>query len=282
MKFSVVGSGTMGRGIGQIFAQSGYNVVQVDVSKQALDNARVAIIDSLNKLERKGSLKDTPDRIISRMEFTDNMDSISESDMVIEAVFERLDIKTETLKRIGATVGKSTIIGSNTSSISINLLSAYVDNPERFMGIHFFNPVPVMKLVELVSGEKTSADLMKKVYELLVTIGKDPVTVRDFPGFVSNRVLMPLIREAILAFEESVASASDIDKTFRLGMNHPMGPLELADFIGLDVCQDIMEVLYTNYGDPRFKPPITLRNLVNSKKLGRKTGEGFYKYEVKK
>lgn len=282
MKVSVVGSGTMGRGIGQVFAQNGYSVVQVDVNKQALDIARDAIIDSLGRLERKGSLKDTPDQVIGRMTFSDSMESIKESDIVIEAVFERMDVKTETLKRISETVSKETIIGSNTSSISINLLSAYIERPARFMGIHFFNPVPVMKLVELVSGENTSSELVKKVSELLVSIGKEPVNVRDFPGFVSNRVLMPLIREAILALEESVASASDIDKTFRLGMNHPMGPLELADFIGLDVCQDIMEVLYTNYGDPRFKPPITLRNLVNSRKLGRKTGEGFYKYEVKR
>jgi 3-hydroxybutyryl-CoA dehydrogenase len=272
----------MGRGIGQVFAQNGYSVVQVDVNKQALDIARDAIIDSLGRLERKGSLKDTPDQVIGRMTFSDSMESIKESDIVIEAVFERMDVKTETLKRISETVSKETIIGSNTSSISINLLSAYIERPARFMGIHFFNPVPVMKLVELVSGENTSSELVKEVSELLVSIGKEPVNVRDFPGFVSNRVLMPLIREAILALEESVASASDIDKTFRLGMNHPMGPLELADFIGLDVCQDIMEVLYTNYGDPRFKPPITLRNLVNSRKLGRKTGEGFYKYEVKR
>ncbi len=272
----------MGRGIGQVFAQGGYSVTQVDVNKDALALAKDSIYDSLSKLEKKGLLRETPETILKRISFSTELDSISDSDIVIEAVFERLDVKSETLRKISAVVREDALIGSNTSSISINLLSSSVRNPERFMGIHFFNPVPVMKLVELVSSENTSGDLLKKVSELLVSIGKDPVHVKDFPGFVSNRVLMPLIREAILALEESVASASDIDKTFRLGMNHPMGPLELADFIGLDVCQDIMEVLYNNYGDPRFKPPVTLRNLVNSKKLGRKSGEGFYKYGDKK
>ncbi|MHB1439681.1 MAG: 3-hydroxyacyl-CoA dehydrogenase family protein [Cuniculiplasma sp.] len=282
MKVSVIGSGTMGRGIGQIFAQNGYDVNQVDVNQTALNMAEKSILESLNKLYSKHAISESPEDILKRINFSDSMESVRRSDLVIEAVFEKLEIKTDTLSKISDTVDKDVIIGTNTSSISINFLSKYVRNPERFLGIHFFNPVPIMKLVEVVSSELTTEFYLKKASDLLVNVGKDPVFVKDFPGFVSNRVLMPLIREAILVFEENVANARDIDKTFRLGMNHPMGPLELADFIGLDVCQDIMEVLYVNYGDPRFKAPVTLRNFVNSGKLGRKSGEGFYKYEVKK
>lgn len=282
MKVAVIGSGTMGTGIGQVFAQHGYEVYQVDFYTAQLEKSRDIMTKSLSKLHSKGLVDKTPEEILKSVTFTDNISQIRDADMVMEAVFEKLETKSDVLSRISDTVNDKAIIGSNTSSISINKLSKFVKNPERFLGVHFFNPVPIMKLVELVTSEKTDPSKLSDVKKILIGLGKDPVTSQDYPGFISNRILMPLIREAILVFEEHVSNAEDIDKTFRLGMNHPMGPLELADFIGLDVCQDIMEVLYTEYGDPRYKPPIALRNLVLSGKLGRKSGSGFYDYEVKK
>ncbi len=282
MKVAVIGSGTMGTGIGQVFAQNGYDIYQVDFYSTQLEKSRNAMIESLSKLHRKGLIIDSPQNILSRITFTDDIIKITDADMVIEAVFEKLETKSDILKKISDIVKDDVIIGSNTSSISINKLSGFVQHPERFLGVHFFNPVPIMKLVELVKSEKTDPTHLESIKQILLKLGKDPVISEDFPGFISNRILMPLIREAILVLEEHVASARDIDKTFRLGMNHPMGPLELADFIGLDVCFDIMTVLYNEYGDPKIKPPITLRNLVLSGKLGRKSGQGFYEYGDKK
>ncbi|MCL5790889.1 MAG: 3-hydroxyacyl-CoA dehydrogenase family protein, partial [Candidatus Thermoplasmatota archaeon] len=248
MKIGVVGAGTMGRGIGQIFAQAGHSVTLIDVSADALSFARKDIQSSLQRLAGKGKMKDEPDAIVARIEFLNDMERLKNCDIVIEAVFERLDIKKDTLARISSIVGDSTVIGSNTSSISIDVLSRAVRHPERFLGIHFFNPVPVMSLVEIVPSEFTSSTVIEHITEILKDVGKDPVFSRNFPGFISNRILMPLIREAILTYEQGIASPADIDKTFRLGMNHPMGPIELADFIGLDVCYDIMEVLYRDFG----------------------------------
>ncbi len=282
MKVGVIGAGTMGRGIGQVFAQAGHNVRIIDVSPDALNFARKDMANSLERLEKKGKIKETPEEIMKRIELLNSVESLGDMDMVIEAVFERLSIKQETLKSISSVVRDDTIIGSNTSSISIDVLSGSVRNRERFLGIHFFNPVPVMSLVEIVPSQSTSRDVIEKSRDILVSIGKDPVFSKNFPGFISNRILMPLIREAILTYEQGIASPADIDKTFRLGMNHPMGPLELADFIGLDVCYDIMEVLYRDFGEPSFKPPITLKNMVDSGYFGRKSGKGFYDYEVKK
>lgn len=282
MKVAIIGSGTMGTGIGQVFAQNGYEVYQVDFFTSQLEKSKDTMARSLAKLHSKGLLGSKPEEILKSVTFTDNISRIHDADVVIEAVFEKLETKSDVLSRISDIVNDKAIIGSNTSSISINKLSKFVKNPDRFLGVHFFNPVPIMKLVELVTSEKTDPSKLSDIRKILTGLGKDPVTSQDYPGFISNRILMPLIREAILVFEEHVSSAEDIDKTFRLGMNHPMGPLELADFIGLDVCQDIMEVLYMEYGDPRYKPPITLRNLVLSGKLGRKSGSGFYDYEVKK
>ena len=282
MKIGVVGAGTMGRGIGQIFAQAGHSVTLIDVSADALSFARKDIQSSLQRLAGKGKMKDEPDAIVARIEFLNDMERLKNCDIVIEAVFERLDIKKDTLARISSIVGDNTVIGSNTSSISIDVLSRAVRHPERFLGIHFFNPVPVMSLVEIVPSEFTSSTVIEHITEILKDVGKDPVFSRNFPGFISNRILMPLIREAILTYEQGIASPADIDKTFRLGMNHPMGPIELADFIGLDVCYDIMEVLYRDFGNPAFKPPVTLKNMVDSGKLGRKTGQGFYSYEVRR
>ena len=278
MKVTVVGAGTMGRGIAQVFAQVGNEVLLTDVYEKALSLARDSINTSLSKLAKKGELKENPDTVMSRIKITGKLEEGADSDIYVEAVIEKVETKRDVLQSISGIAKPDSIIATNTSSISITQLSAFVKFPERFIGLHFFNPVPVMKLVEIVRGERTPDSLVRKCFEIAKALGKDPVISQDFPGFISNRVLMPLIREAILVLEEGIATKNDIDKTLRLGMNHPMGPLELADFIGLDVTLDIMEVLYHEYGDPRFKPPITLRNLVNSGKLGRKTSEGFYKY----
>ena len=282
MKVGVVGAGTMGRGIGQIFAQSGHDVIIIDVSPEALNFARKDIKNSLERLLKKDKIKEAPETILGRIEFLGDIESLKSCAIVIEAVFERIDIKKDTLAKISSFVSEDAVIGSNTSSISIDVLSRSVKRPERFLGIHCFNPVPVMSLVEIVPSEATSREILETTTELLKSVGKDPVFSKNFPGFISNRILMPMIREAILTYEQGIASPSDIDKTFMLGMNHPMGPLKLADFIGLDVCYDIMEVLYRDFGNPSFKPPITLKNLVDSGKLGVKSGRGFYNYKVKK
>ena len=278
MKIGVVGSGTMGTGIGQVFAQNGHEVNQVDFDESKLSNSRKSMELSLSRLIKKNLLSEEIKTILARVKFSTDFNNLRDADLVIEAVYERIDVKKNVLEKISEIVKESTLIGTNTSSISINTLSSIIKRPERFMGIHFFNPVPVMKLVELVTSVKTEPETVNKIRNLLMEMDKAPVVSKDFPGFISNRVLMQLIREAILVLEEGIATKEDIDKTFKLGMNHPMGPLELADFIGLDVCKDIMDVLYVEYGDPRFKPPIALRNSVSAGNLGRKSGEGFYKY----
>jgi 3-hydroxybutyryl-CoA dehydrogenase len=278
MKVTVVGAGTMGNGIAQVFAMGNHEVILNDVFPEALEKAKKTILSSLTRMNGKGLLKDPEDAILSRIKFTGELSEGKGSDLFIEAVLEKPELKKQVFKTINTQADENSIIASNTSSISINLLSREINDPRRFLGIHFFNPPPVMKLIEIVKCSSTSDRVVKMVYEMAKSLGKEPVIVEDFPGFVSNRVLMPLLREAILALEENVATKSDIDKTMKMGMNHPMGPLELSDFIGLDVVYDIMQVLFTEFGDVRFKPPVTLRNLVNAGKLGRKTGEGFYKY----
>ena len=278
MKVTVIGAGTMGRGIAQVFAQAGNEVVLTDVYHKALETASGEIQKSLGKLHSKGVISEDPELVYGRIEFTGDLSQGRDADIFIEAVLEKLEIKEALYRQLNEIAGENAIIASNTSSISISALSAAVKKPENFLGLHFFNPVPIMKLVEVIKGVRTSPSVVEKAIEITKQLGKEPVTSQDFPGFISNRILMPLIREAILTLEEGVSSREDIDKTLKLGMNHPMGPLELADFIGLDVVQDIMAVLYGEFGDPRFKPPVTLRNLVNARKLGRKSGEGFYKY----
>lgn len=268
----------MGRGIAQVFAQAGNEVVLNDVYQKALENASAEIQKSLGKLHSKGVISESPEAVHGRINFTGELATGRNSDIFIEAVLEKFDTKKELYGQLNDLAGENSIIASNTSSISINALSSAIRNPENFIGLHFFNPVPIMKLVEIIKGVRTSPSVVEKTLGIVRQLGKEPVTSEDFPGFISNRVLMPLIREAILTLEEGVSSKEDIDKTLRLGMNHPMGPLELADFIGLDVVHDIMKVLYHEFGDPRFMPPVTLRNLVNARKLGRKSGEGFYKY----
>lgn len=278
MKVTVVGAGTMGNGIAQVFAQGGHEVVLTDIIEPVLEKAKVTISASLERLAKKNLINETPEVIKDRIKFTKSIEDGAKSDIYVEAIVEKVELKKQILEKINEMAKEDSIVSTNTSSISVNYLSRFVKHPENFLGMHFFNPPPVMKLIEIVTGVKTSAEAVKRVQEISVALGKEPVVVRDYPGFVANRVLMPLLREAIVAYEEGVASKEDIDKTVKLGLNHPMGPLELADFVGLDVTYDVMKVLYDEFGDPRYKPPITLRNMVNAGLLGRKTGEGFYKY----
>ncbi|HKJ96536.1 MAG TPA: 3-hydroxyacyl-CoA dehydrogenase NAD-binding domain-containing protein [Thermoplasmataceae archaeon] len=278
MKVTVIGAGTMGNGIAQVFAQGGNEVVLTDIIEPVMEKARDTIANSLERLSKKGLISETPDQVKRRITFTKSIDDGAGSDIYVEAIVEKVELKKDILQKINEMANEDSIIATNTSSISINYLSGFVKHPENFLGMHFFNPPPVMKLIEIVTGVRTSKKAVEKIQEISKDLGKEPVVVKDYPGFVANRVLMPLLREAIVAYEEGVASKEDIDKTVRLGLNHPMGPLELADFVGLDVTYDVMKVLYDEFGDPRYKPPITLRNMVNAGLLGRKTGEGFYKY----
>ncbi len=278
MKVSVIGAGTMGNGIAQVFAQKGNDVILVDTFPDAIKKALETMKSSLEKLQKKGAIREDPKIVLNRIKTETSLSALSESDVYIEAVPERPEIKKTAIEAISSVARPDSIVASNTSSISINLLSSYCKFPQNFVGMHFFNPVPVMKLVEIVKSNRTSEETLNKVMSLVTLLDKQYVVSSDYPGFISNRILMPLLNEAMLAFEQGIATKEDIDKTMKLGMNHPMGPLELADFIGLDVTSDIMEVLYREFGDHRYKPPIILRNLVNSGKLGRKSGEGFYKY----
>ena len=278
MRVSVIGAGTMGSGIAQVFAMAGHEVTLIDIFPDAIKKGRVNIEKSLSKLSEKGSIKLSPNQILDMIKFSSSYDDLKGSELVVEAAFERLDVKKDILAKVSSNVSKGTIIGSNTSSISISLLSSFVKEPENFIGMHFFNPPPIMKLVEIVNGNRTSEVTRNKIFEISKQLGKEPVIVNDYPGFVSNRVLMPMLREAIVCLEEGIGSVEDIDKTIKLGLNHPMGPLTLCDFIGNDVVFDIMEVLFREFGDPHYKPPVLLRNMVYAGKLGRKSGEGFYKY----
>lgn len=278
MKVSVIGAGTMGNGIAQVFAQKGNDVILVDTFPDAIKKALETMKSSLEKLQKKGAIREDPKIVLNRIKTETSLSALSESDVYIEAVPERPEIKKTAIEAISSVARPDSIVASNTSSISINLLSSYCKFPQNFVGMHFFNPVPVMKLVEIVKSNRTSEETLNKVMSLVTLLDKQYVVSSDYPGFISNRILMPLLNEAMLAFEQGIATKEDIDKTMKLGMNHPMGPLELADFIGLDVTSDIMEVLYREFGDHGYKPPIILRNLVNSGKLGRKSGEGFYKY----
>ena len=278
MRVSVIGAGTMGSGIAQVFAMAGHETTLIDIFPEAIKKGRVNIEKSLSKLSEKGSIKLSPNQILDMIKFSSSYDDLKGSELVVEAAFERLDVKKDILAKVSSNVSKGTIIGSNTSSISISLLSSFVKEPENFIGMHFFNPPPIMKLVEIVNGNRTSEVTRNKIFEISKQLGNEPVIVNDYPGFVSNRVLMPMLREAIVCLEEGIGSAEDIDKTIKLGLNHPMGPLTLCDFIGNDVVFDIMEVLFREFGDPHYKPPVLLRNMVYAGKLGRKSGEGFYKY----
>ena len=275
----VVGAGTMGNGIAQVLATSGRHVHLVDVSSAALEKAQATIRKSLGKLAEKGRISnEEKDAAIARIEPTSDLGAVADAGIVVEAVVESLSTKESIFLQLADVVSDSAILATNTSSISVTELARKIKNPGRVIGMHFMNPVPLMKLVEVVRGLHTTDEAVRDVTKLSENLGKVPVVVNDYPGFVSNRVLMPMINEAVYCLMEGVAEREAIDTIMKLGMAHPMGPLTLADLIGLDVCLHILEVLHHGFGDPKYRPCPLLRNLVAAGKLGRKTGEGFYSY----
>jgi len=276
----VVGAGTMGNGIAQVFAQSGFTVHLVDVAQPLLDRARGAIEQSLTKFVEKGKLSaGDRDATLGRLTTGTTIEHLADADYVVEAIVENAEAKRELFAGLDAVTRPHAILASNTSSISITLLGAATRRPDKVLGMHFMNPVPLMTLVEMIRGQATSADSMRIASELCNALGKTPVEAADYPGFIANRILMPMINEAIFALMEGVGSAEAIDAVMKLGMNHPMGPLTLADFIGLDVCLAILNVLHDGLGDPKYRPCPLLRRMVAAGHLGRKTGQGFYTYQ---
>lgn len=278
-RVGVLGAGTMGNGIAQVFAASGYSVIMRDMGQIPLDRGLSAIQKSVGKLVEKGKMTaEERDAALGRLGTTTELRDLADCDLVVEAIFENFEAKAAAFEELDGLLRPEAILASNTSSIDITRLAAVTKRPDRFIGMHFFNPVPLMSLVEVIRGLATSDDTYTAIRDLALKLGKTPVEVRDYPGFVSNRVLMPMINEAIFALFEGVASKEDIDTVMKLGMNHPMGPLTLADFIGLDVCLDILKVLYDGFRDPKYRPCPLLVKMVQAGKLGRKTGEGFYTY----
>ena len=278
-RIGVVGAGTMGNGIAQVFAQAGFEVRLVDAAAGALDRAKSSIEKSLAKLVEKSRLTAVErDAALERLATGTNVDGLADSDYVIEAIFEDWQAKQSLFARLDQLTRPDVILSSNTSSISITALGAATNRPERVLGMHFMNPVPLMSLVELIRGQATAPESMLIAAELCMRLNKTAVEAADYPGFIANRILMPMINEAIFALMEGVGTADSIDKVMKLGMNHPMGPLTLADFIGLDVCLAILEVLHEGLGDPKYRPCPLLRRMVAAGHLGRKSGQGFYRY----
>jgi len=275
----VIGAGTMGNGIAQVFAQAGFDVRLVDVAQPMLDRARAWIEKSLGKLVEKGKLTAADrDAAMGRLATFTTADRLSDVDYVVEAIVENAEAKRALFTSLDAIVRSDVILVSNTSSISITVLGAATKRPDKVLGMHFMNPVPLMTLVEVIRGQATSAESMHIVSELCAKLGKTPVEAADYPGFIANRILMPMINEAIFALMEGVGTPEAIDTVMKLGMNHPMGPLTLADFIGLDVCLAILNVLHDGLGDPKYRPCPLLRRMVAAGQLGRKSGQGFYAY----
>ncbi|MFQ6128196.1 MAG: 3-hydroxybutyryl-CoA dehydrogenase [Thermoplasmata archaeon] len=279
-RIGVLGAGTMGNGIAQVAAQSGYRVIMRDIEQRFIDSGMEKIKKNLSRRVEKGKLKeDEMEDILSRITPTLKMEDLSGSDVLIEAVIEDVHLKKNVFEESDALCGPDAIFATNTSSISITDLASATKRPGKFIGMHFMNPVPVMKLVEVIRGLQTSNDTVTTILDLARSMGKTPVEVNDYPGFVSNRLLMPMINEAAFCLMEGVATKENIDTVMKLGMNHPMGPLELADLIGLDICLSIMEVLYNDFKDSKYRPCPLLRKMVRAGLLGRKTKRGFYEYE---
>ncbi|MBK7221194.1 MAG: 3-hydroxybutyryl-CoA dehydrogenase [Saprospiraceae bacterium] len=282
-RITVIGAGTMGNGIAHVFAQNGYDVSLCDIQQASLDKAITTITANLDRMVKKGSLEeagkiDTLSRIATT---TSVQEACANADLVVEAATENVDLKLQIFKQMDAAAPDHCILATNTSSISITKIAAVTQRPEKVIGMHFMNPVPIMKLVEVIRGYATSNLVSETIMALSSKIGKIPVEVNDYPGFVANRILMPMINEAIYTLYEGVAGVNEIDEVMKLGMAHPMGPLTLADFIGLDVCLSIMRVLQDGFGNPKYAPCPLLVNMVTAGKLGRKSGEGFYDYSNK-
>lgn len=279
-RVTIVGAGTMGRGITQVMAQAGVVVTMIDRNPDALTQAINAIEHNFERAVDRGRMtEDDSNLALSLIDTDTSLDAVRSADLVVEAIIEDFDAKAALFRELDGLAPERSVLASNTSSISITSLGAATNRSDRVVGMHFFNPVPVMSLVEIVRGLDTSEETAEATTALAAKVGKTPVEVNDYPGFVSNRVLMPMINEAVFCLMEGVATRENIDAVMKLGMNHPMGPLALADLIGLDVCLDIMEVLYEGFGDPKYRPCPLLRNMVSAGRLGRKTGAGFYEYE---
>lgn len=281
MKYiGVIGAGTMGNGIAHVFAQSGYSVRLIDLSQDALDKALATISKNLDRMvaKEKISESDKTNTLSNIDTYTDMSSAVKGLDLVVEAATENMDIKLKIFSQLDELCDAHTVLGSNTSSISITKIASATQRPDKVIGIHFMNPVPVMKLVEVIRGYATSDEVTNTIMEVSKSLGKAPVEVNDYPGFVANRILMPMINEAIITMHEGVAGVEEIDTVMMLGMAHPMGPLHLADFIGLDVCLSILEVMHQGFGNPKYAPCPLLVNMVTAGKLGVKSGEGFYDY----
>ncbi|MEZ4787683.1 MAG: 3-hydroxybutyryl-CoA dehydrogenase [Flavobacterium haoranii] len=281
---AVIGAGTMGNGIAHTFAQSGFTVKLIDISEAAIERGMNTIAANLDRMVAKGSISedDKMKTIGNIITYTDVKDGVVGCDLVVEAATENVDLKLKIFKQLSEICDHNTILATNTSSISITQIAAAVVHPERVIGMHFMNPVPIMKLVEIIRGYNTSNEVTKIIMDLSIKLGKVPTEVNDYPGFVANRILMPMINEAIETLYNGVGGVAEIDTVMKLGMAHPMGPLQLADFIGLDVCLSILNVMYNGFKNPKYAPCPLLVNMVMAGKLGVKSGEGFYDYSESK
>jgi 3-hydroxybutyryl-CoA dehydrogenase len=281
---AVIGAGTMGNGIAHTFAQKGFKVLLIDISEAAIERGMNTITKNLDRMIAKGTIteadkKETIENIVT---YTDIKDGVVNADLVVEAATENINLKLNIFKELSEVCSENVILASNTSSISITQIASVVKNPERLIGMHFMNPVPIMKLVEIIRGYNTSDKVTAEIMELSKALDKVPTEVNDYPGFVANRILMPMINEAIETLYNGVAGVEEIDTVMKLGMAHPMGPLQLADFIGLDVCLSILNVMYDGFKNPKYAPCPLLVNMVMAGKLGVKSGEGFYDYSESK